>query len=60
MTTWGEDSCETYYHDGEAVKMVKDGDSLPELEQEEGYTIDCNALDLTASMVTGSELFDYY
>ena len=54
VTAWGEDSCETYYHDGDVVKMVKDGDSLPELEQEEGNTIDCNALDLTASMANDS------
>ena len=50
VTAWGEDSCETYYHDGDVVIMVKDGDSLPALQQEEGNTIDCSALDLTLSM----------
>ena len=54
VTVWGEDSCETYYHDGGNVSMVKEGDTLPAINQEDGNTIDCNAFDLTLSMAGGS------
>ena len=54
MSAWGEDSCEIYYHNGDGVSMVKNGETLPELQQEEGSTIDCNALDLTLAMANGS------
>jgi hypothetical protein len=55
VSAWGEDSCETYYHNGDGVSMVKNGEALPELQQEEGSTIDCNALELTLSMANSSE-----
>ena len=59
VTAWGEDSCETYYHNGDVVSMVKDATTSRAPAVEEGNTIDCQPLDLVMSLARGSDAVEF-
>lgn len=56
VSSWGEDSCEIYYHNGDVVSIVKEENTLRAPELQEGNTIDCDPMDLVLSLARGSEV----
>ncbi len=53
VTAWGELPCESYFHAGDEVRIVRDGRELPTPQLEEGNTLNCPALRSGSTVITG-------